>query len=43
VNSFYILTKKRDIGEVHKALSKVDIVFEENNNDSPMVFLRFSR
>jgi 4-amino-4-deoxy-L-arabinose transferase-like glycosyltransferase len=43
VNAFYILTKKRDMDEVHKALNKVDIVFEEKNNDSPMVFLRYSR
>lgn len=39
LSSFYIFTKKRDIGEVFKAFNKVDIVFEEKNSDSPMVFL----
>jgi 4-amino-4-deoxy-L-arabinose transferase-like glycosyltransferase len=42
-NSFFILTKKRDISEVYNALDKVDIVFEEKNSDSPMVFLRYTR
>jgi len=43
MSSFYILTKKRDISEVHKALNDVDIIFEEKNNDSPMIFLRYTR
>ena len=43
ISSFYILTKKRDLAEVHKALDKVDIVFEEKNHDSPMIFARYAR
>lgn len=43
LNSFFVLTKKRDISEVYKALNKVDIVFEEKNSTSPMVFLRYTR
>lgn len=39
---FYILTKKRDAGEVHTALNKIDTVFEEKDDDSPMVFLRYT-
>jgi len=41
-SSFYILTKKRDAGEVLKALNKIDTVFEEKDDDSPMVFLRYT-
>lgn len=40
---FYILTKKRDINEVYKTLNKVEVVIEEKNDDSPMVFLRYTR
>lgn len=40
LGSFFILTKKRDMGEVVKALKRVDIVFEEADSTSPMVFLR---
>jgi 4-amino-4-deoxy-L-arabinose transferase-like glycosyltransferase len=43
LNSFFVLTKKRDISEVYKALNRVDIVFEEKNSTSPMVFLRYTR
>lgn len=43
LNSFYILTKKRDMGEVMKALNTADIVFEEKDGGSPMVFLRIAR
>jgi hypothetical protein len=43
LNSFFVLTKKRDISEVYKALNKVDIVFEEKNSTSPMIFLRYTR
>jgi len=43
LTSFHILTKKRDIKEVYKALEKVDVVFEEKTNDSPMVFLHYGR
>jgi 4-amino-4-deoxy-L-arabinose transferase-like glycosyltransferase len=40
LHSFYILTKKRDMSEVLKTFSKVEIVFEEKDSNSPMVFLR---
>jgi 4-amino-4-deoxy-L-arabinose transferase-like glycosyltransferase len=43
MSSFFILTKKRDINEVYTALNGSDIVFEETNSDSPMVFLRYTR
>ncbi len=43
MSQFYILTKKRDLAEVRKALNKVDVVFEEKENDSPMVFLFYTR
>jgi hypothetical protein len=43
MRQFYIFTKKRDLGEVHKALNKVVLVFEEKDNDSPMVFLHYAR
>ena len=40
--SFFILTKKRDVNEVYKALNGVDVVFEEKNSTSPMVLLRYT-
>jgi 4-amino-4-deoxy-L-arabinose transferase-like glycosyltransferase len=40
LESFYILTKKRDMGEVVKTFRTVEIVFEEEESTSPMVFLR---
>jgi 4-amino-4-deoxy-L-arabinose transferase-like glycosyltransferase len=43
LSSFFILTKKRDVKEVYKALNSVDIVFEEKNSNSPMVFLRYTK
>ncbi len=43
MSQFYILTKKRDLAEVRKALNKVDVVFEEKENNSPMVFLFYTR
>jgi 4-amino-4-deoxy-L-arabinose transferase-like glycosyltransferase len=42
LNSFFVLTKKRDISEVYKALNRVEIIFEEKNSTSPMVFLRYT-
>ncbi len=42
MSQFYILTK-RDLAEVRKALNKVDVVFEEKENNSPMVFLFYTR
>jgi 4-amino-4-deoxy-L-arabinose transferase-like glycosyltransferase len=43
LSSLFILTKKRDINEVYKVLNRVEIIFEEENRDSPMVFLRYTR
>jgi hypothetical protein len=40
LHSFYILTKKRDMGEVLKTFNKVETIFEEKDSHSPMVFLR---
>jgi predicted heme/steroid binding protein len=42
LSSFFILTKKRDVNEVYKALNVVDIVSEEKNSTSSMVLLRYT-
>lgn len=42
-DSFFILTKKRDINEVYRALKNVKIVFQEESLTSPMVFLHYAR
>jgi hypothetical protein len=39
---FFILTRKRDLKEVRRALKDVIVVFEEKVGETPMIFLQYS-
>jgi 4-amino-4-deoxy-L-arabinose transferase-like glycosyltransferase len=42
-DDFYILTRKRDVGEIRDALGKVKLIIEEKVGDTTMVFVHFKR
>jgi len=42
-DEFYLVTRKRDIGEAHKALTDTSIVLEEKIGDTEMVLARYQK
>jgi hypothetical protein len=41
LDDFYILTRKRDLGEVRKTIGEVEPVLERRIGETDMVFVRF--